>query len=438
MTEEVEAPLRFRFFNGGQEYYLGQQIARKMGRPLWQILQLYPSMYRRQATRAERSTLAAIRHVPPEMTIVTLLLAEEIDAIEKNDHGVTLLQAPPAQDATPMALGRQSILLTRSSRVPVLPQQPATTSRVAGPKNPLAQYYRSPHGLASTADDKPERLVPIRINLDHDGHKFRDQFMWNANDKTVTPLMFATILAQDAELPIACRQLIAKAIQEQLDASKQSAVLDLSSRHAHIKVEVQYGASLLRDNLEWSHGSANVEQFAQVACNELGLPQEYVPVLAHGIHEQLLNDRRGVLLDEASKGIEHPGGLDTTNVFRPAELDVWSPGIYALGYDQLDRNNTSEDRETRRRRRYARGKDDDRSSKKAHLSQITALEPPDNLGPRPLIPELRVRVHLERQGAQVNADGSVGAELLNTTRHEVLDESLMQALPSTSLGARSR
>jgi hypothetical protein len=52
------------------------------------------------------------------------------------------------------------------------------------------------------------------------------------------PLMFATLLVQDAELPSAFKQLIAKAIHDQLEASKQAAMLDLSTRHAHLKVEV--------------------------------------------------------------------------------------------------------------------------------------------------------------------------------------------------------
>ena len=122
--------------------------------------------------------------------------------------------------------------------------------------------------MASSADDKPERLVPLRINIEQDGYKFRDQFTWNIADKTVTvrtgrdstcllaaccagaclhassldtcmqPLMFATILVQDAELPATFKQLIAKAIHDQLEASKQAAMLDLSTRHAHLKVEV--------------------------------------------------------------------------------------------------------------------------------------------------------------------------------------------------------
>eukprot|EP00045_Choanoeca_perplexa_P008159 m.74826 g.74826 ORF g.74826 m.74826 type:complete len:443 (-) comp14383_c0_seq2:58-1386(-) len=441
MAEEIDPPLRFRFLNGGQEYYLGFQVARKFGRPLWQLLQLYPAMYRRQATRAERGTLLAARHIEAEMNVVTLLLAEEVDVIEKNDHRVFLLTKAPEQKSTPMALGKQSICLTRSSHVPVLPQQPLAARRADRCRNPLATYYRSPHGLASSADDKLERLVPVRINIEQDGYKFRDQFTWNIADKTVTPLMFATILVQDAELPASFKQLIAKSIRDQLEASKQAATLDLSTRHAHLKIEVQYGAALLRDNLEWAHGSTQAEDFAQVAANELGLVQEYVPMIAHAIHEQLQQDRRGVLLDEGGSGVEHPGGLDTTNVFRNQDLDIWSPGLYSLSYDELDRNSSSEDRETRRRRRYARGKDDDTSrgsSKKAHLTAIREFDPPAHLGVRPLDPELRVRVYLSQRGVATHPDGTVGSKTLNTTRHTLVDENTMQALPSTSLGARQQ
>ena len=99
-------------------------------------------MYRRQATRAERGTLLAARHIEVEMRVVTLLLAEEVDVIEKNDQRVFLLTQPPEKHETPMALGRQSIVLTRSSHVPVLPQQPLAPRRAERCCNPLATYYR--------------------------------------------------------------------------------------------------------------------------------------------------------------------------------------------------------------------------------------------------------------------------------------------------------
>lgn len=39
--------------------------------------------------------------------------------------------------------------------------------------------------MASATDDEPQALVPITLSIDRDGHKLRDQFLWNANDKVV-------------------------------------------------------------------------------------------------------------------------------------------------------------------------------------------------------------------------------------------------------------
>jgi hypothetical protein len=40
--------------------------------------------------------------------------------------------------------------------------------------------------MSATAANVPELLVPIRVHLDIDNYKIREQFVWNVNDPVVT------------------------------------------------------------------------------------------------------------------------------------------------------------------------------------------------------------------------------------------------------------
>lgn len=50
--------------------------------------------------------------------------------------------------------------------------------------------------------DLDEVLVPIRLNLEYDNFRISDFFLWNLNEKVLTPEMFAITLCQDLDLPI--------------------------------------------------------------------------------------------------------------------------------------------------------------------------------------------------------------------------------------------
>ncbi|EPQ51859.1 SNF5-domain-containing protein [Gloeophyllum trabeum ATCC 11539] len=64
--------------------------------------------------------------------------------------------------------------------------------------------------------DRPEQLVPIRLEFDVEHHKMRDTFVWNLNDPVVTPELFAQSVVDDYALPQAYHGVITKSIQEQL------------------------------------------------------------------------------------------------------------------------------------------------------------------------------------------------------------------------------
>ncbi|KAF9444193.1 SNF5-domain-containing protein [Macrolepiota fuliginosa MF-IS2] len=75
---------------------------------------------------------------------------------------------------------------------------------------------RLPRKLDPEDADRPELLVPIRLEFDVEHHKMRDTFVWNLNDPIVTPESFAQSIIDDYGLAPNYHSVIVKSIQEQL------------------------------------------------------------------------------------------------------------------------------------------------------------------------------------------------------------------------------
>ncbi|OCH92769.1 SNF5-domain-containing protein [Obba rivulosa] len=79
---------------------------------------------------------------------------------------------------------------------------------------------RLPRRLPPEEADRPEQLVPIRLEFDVEHHKMRDTFVWNLNDPVVTPEIFAQSVVEDYSLPSTYHAVITKSIQDQLSDFK--------------------------------------------------------------------------------------------------------------------------------------------------------------------------------------------------------------------------
>ncbi|KAG1802066.1 uncharacterized protein HD556DRAFT_1228080 [Suillus plorans] len=79
---------------------------------------------------------------------------------------------------------------------------------------------RIPRKLPPQLANRPEQLVPIRLEFDVEHHKMRETFVWNLNDPVITPEHFAQTLIEDYALPQSYHGVITRAIQEQLSDFK--------------------------------------------------------------------------------------------------------------------------------------------------------------------------------------------------------------------------
>ncbi|KAG6422148.1 hypothetical protein SASPL_118711 [Salvia splendens] len=61
-----------------------------------------------------------------------------------------------------------------------------------------------------------DNLVPIRLDIEIEGQKFRDAFIWNPSDPDSEVVVFAKRTVKDLKLPPAFVTQIAQSVQTQL------------------------------------------------------------------------------------------------------------------------------------------------------------------------------------------------------------------------------
>ncbi|KAJ3327077.1 SWI/SNF chromatin-remodeling complex subunit [Blyttiomyces sp. JEL0837] len=229
--------------------------------------------------------------------------------------------------------------------------------------------------LANTS----ESLCPIRLDLEIEGIKIKDSFVWNVNEPFFTPYKFAEILCEDFKLPSQLfAATIAKAIQDQIDEyydhplhggkgittgrdNEGYAVTDAPDLRVVIKLDITIGGVSLIDSFEWDINCEknSPEVFADTLITDLGLGLEFKTAIVHAIREQVQIFQKSLFL------LEHP--FDNTPVdddelagcfLKPLTSGVRAPpNIYYEPYllqgRELEQEKGEKDRErdARRKRR---------------------------------------------------------------------------------------
>ncbi|KAM0791306.1 hypothetical protein ACM66B_005778 [Microbotryomycetes sp. NB124-2] len=151
---------------------------------------------------------------------------------------------------------------------------------------------------------KPAVLVPIEIDLDVDGFKIRDAFVWNAREELVSIMDFAKIMCEDLDIAQTNAPDIASQISEQVAEWSHAAELPVRSNeeereHAGrdlrvmLPLDVQIGTLHLVDRIEWDlTSSLTPEAFAQSLAHDLSLPMHAIPTIAHALHYEILRAKR--------------------------------------------------------------------------------------------------------------------------------------------------
>lgn len=356
-----DKPSSFQLEEGGDYYYIGSEVGNYMRLFRGSFYKRYPSIWRRMVTVDERKKINQLGLGPHSLaTNITLLKATEVDdifqgkddrfkAVSVNTESSSHAKEPKAKKATWMPAVPNS-----SHHLDAVPcSTPVCRSRVAHKKCRTFPVVYDGLDTAAIHENasQAESLIPIRLDMEIEGHKLRDTFTWNKNEQHITPEQFAEILCDDLDLPsINFVQPIAASIRQQIEAYPTDNLLDdQSDQRIILKLNIHVGNISLVDQFEWdmSEKDNSPESFALKLCSELGLGGEFVTAIAYSIRGQLSWHQRTYAFSEAP--------LPTVEVpFRSqAEADQWCPFLETLTDAEMEKKIRDQDRNTRRMRRLA-------------------------------------------------------------------------------------
>ncbi|KAI0312061.1 SWI-SNF chromatin remodeling complex, Snf5 subunit [Amylostereum chailletii] len=157
--------------------------------------------------------------------------------------------------------------------------------------------------------ERSSALVPIRVEFETDTHRIRDCFVWNLNEKLVTPERFAKTFVADLDLPqnpwveTVAAQIRAQ-LEDQEGVGSMALMVDGTGNTGDevpdcrvvLSIDVQVDNHHLLDHIEWDLRSPlTPEVFTHQLCLDLGLAGEAEPLIAHAIHEELMKHKKDAI-----------------------------------------------------------------------------------------------------------------------------------------------
>lgn len=364
-----EKPKLFQLEKDGEQYYIGSEVGNYLRMFRGSLYKKYPSLWRRMVSLEERKRISALDVIPHTVaTNVTLLKASEVSDIlagrdEKYRAVAVTNEQTPRSEREPKSSKR--VNWNHHSNHPTaihhLDAVPCSTSVVKSssrwnPKRvktfPTVYDDLDPATL-HLISNVDETLVPIRLDMELEGHRLRDTFVWNKYEIAVTPEQFAEILCDDLELPPqAFVPAIAQSMKQQIEAFQTENILhQQTDQRVLIKLNIHVGNISLVDQFEWdlNENQCTPEQFSLKLCAELGLGGEFVTAVAYSIRGQISwHMKLAPVSDTFLSTLEFP--------FRTqSDSEQFSPFLETLTDAEMEKKIRDQDRNIRRMRRSAPG-----------------------------------------------------------------------------------
>ncbi|KAF5944188.1 hypothetical protein HYC85_018265 [Camellia sinensis] len=204
------------------------------------------------------------------------------------------------------------------------------TAASASSKNPVK--FRIP-----TADN----LVPIRLDIEIDGQRFRDAFTWNPSDPDSEVVVFARRTVKDLKLPPAFVTQIAQSIQSQLTEFRSFEGQDMynGEKIVPIKLDLRVNHTLIKDQFLWdlNNFESDPEEFARTFCRDLGIEDPEV-----GIAIQSVASTRETRINKKGRR-----GAEQFPARKRREWDVYEPIVDILSNEEVDALEAREERDAR-------------------------------------------------------------------------------------------
>lgn len=220
-----------------------------------------------------------------------------------------------------------------------------------------------------------DNLVPIRLDIEINGQRFKDAFTWNPNDPDSEVVVFAKRTVKDLKLPPAFVTQIAQSIQTQLAEYRSFEGQDMytGEKIVPIKLDLRINHTLIRDQFLWdlNNFESDPEEFARTFCRDMNIEDPEVgPAIAVAIREQLYeiatqnvtSARETRITKKSRRGAEYvlPSkagstsmdlvklfGLKSSVVRKRKEWDVYEPIVDLLSVEEVEALEAREERNAR-------------------------------------------------------------------------------------------
>ncbi|CAN1179301.1 Chromatin structure-remodeling complex protein BSH [Linum perenne] len=247
-----------------------------------------------------------------------------------------------------------------------------------------------------------ENLVPIRLDIEVDGQRFKDAFTWNPSDPDSEVVVFAKRTVKDLKLPPSFVTQIVHSIQSQLTdfRSYQGQDMFTGEKIVPIKLDLRVNHTLIKDQFLWvrlvhpaldkidekntmlivsalynaqdlNNFDSDPEEFSKTFCTDLGIEDPEVgPAVAFAIREQLYEvaiqsvataresriSKKGRRSGEYSSSSRTSGAaLDLMKLFsnrysvirKRKEWELYGPMVDILSNEEVTALEVREERKTR-------------------------------------------------------------------------------------------
>ena len=196
-----------------------------------------------------------------------------------------------------------------------------------GEKNKLYDNFDSNYNF--------DNLIPININIELEGKKFKDIFFWNLNE----------IISQ---------------MKRQISQYKKYEDIEGEILKT-IKLDIRIGEIVYNDQIEWDINNPNnsPEEFAKCVCMDLGLGTEFILRISHSIREQILEYQKAAVNENKNyfQRFSNTGNfknkIDENNYLRDIYNgdSEWQPEVKQISVEEIKKFEKKEERKNRHARR---------------------------------------------------------------------------------------
>lgn len=233
------------------------------------------------------------------------------------------------------------------------------------------------------AQQQPDVIVPIKLNVTHNGLVLRDSILWNVSDEMLTAETFANMMVEDLDLTKSVETTIAAQINDQLEQYQEllshpnNQIIDQFLQnegefHAVLELSVYIGEDFFTDRIEWNFLDEyyTPEMFAKDIVRDMSLRREFETAIAFSVYEEIYKIKRE-LVDNPQQITQYIDTLPFFNlVHQSSKVDdasklsvqgirydkkklgeEFSPSLERLSEWEIEKRETEKERNLRRRKR---------------------------------------------------------------------------------------